>query len=228
MPILGDFSVTVTFEELVTAHRPRGREPSEVQIEALRAPVEEALAHLPGLIEPAVLYDVFSLDRVADEKAFLSNGHVLSVGPLADLLEPAEEILAAVCTIGPRLEAAVNSGFDGDAMLSLMVDSAGVIALSHVGERAVDLAEQRAVSKNQGVSPALSPGSLPGWTLRSQRELTALLPIADIGVSLKDSNLLVPYKSVSVVIGIGPGYREQEVGSMCHICALKEHCWRRH
>ena len=228
MPVLKDFSVTVTFEELVTAHRPRGREPSAAQIEALRKPVEAALERLPDLVDPAVLYDVFQLDHVAGEKVFLSNGHMLTVGPHADLLEPAEEVLVAVCTIGPRLEAAVNGGFDGDAMLALMVDSAGVIALSHVGERAVDLAEERALSKNQGVSPALSPGSLPGWTMGGQRELTDLLPMAEIGVSLKESNLLVPYKSASVLVGIGPDYRDQEVGSMCHICALQDHCWRRH
>ena len=228
MPILRDFSVTVAFDELVTAHRPPGRQPTEAQAEALRKPIEGAIDLLPDLVEPAVLYDIFPLDHVAGESVFLANGHVLKVGPHANLLESAEEVLAAFCTIGPKLEAAVNDGFDGDVMLSLMVDSAGVIALSHVGERAVDLAEEWAIARDQGVSPALSPGSLPGWELSGQRKLSALLPIADVGISLKDSNLLVPYKSASVVIGIGPEYKDQEVGSMCHICALKDHCWRRH
>ncbi len=78
-----------------------------------------------------------------------------------------------------------------------------------------------------GVSPSLSPGSLVGWPLRGQRELCALLPLADIGVRLNEYCVLEPHKSVSMVIGLGPEYESHEVGSVCDYCALKDSCWRR-
>ena len=77
------------------------------------------------------------------------------------------------------------------------------------------------------MSPSLSPGSLVGWPLRGQRELCALLPLADIGVRLNEYCVLEPHKSVSMVIGLGPEYESHEVGSVCDYCALKDSCWRR-
>ncbi|MBN1178234.1 MAG: hypothetical protein JXD18_03425 [Anaerolineae bacterium] len=229
MPILKDFTVTVDPDELVEAHRPRGKGATPAQKAALEKPVRAALARLPDLVAPAIVYDFFPVQEVVDQKATLATGHVLAIGEHANLLDPAAEVLVAIVTIGPDLDVEVQAGFSsGDSMLALMLDSAGVIALSHVGEQAVALAEERAAERGYGVSPALSPGSLPDWPLSGQKTLCSLLPIADIGVSLNDSYLLIPYKSASVVIGIGADYKHNAVGSMCHVCALKDHCWRRH
>jgi len=109
------------------------------------------------------------------------------------------------------------------------------MALGMIGQRLRLLVEERAAAASShvrsgagwGVSPSLSPGSLVGWPLRGQRELCALLPLADIGVRLNQYCVLEPHKSVSMVVGLGPGYESHEVGSVCHYCALRDTCWRR-
>ena len=231
MPILQDVTITFTAEELLAAQgRNEGRP-------GLVASTEEAIALGQTLFAPVAIYDEFEVRGVAGERVELAVDSVgLTVGPKAHLLAPAKRLLAAVYTIGPALEARVSElQRAGELLLSYMLDCAGVMALGLVGERLRRLAEEQAAAASShvrsgggwGVGPALSPGGLVGWPVQGQRELCALLPLADIGVRLNKYCVLEPHKSVSLVIGLGPGYESHEVGSVCRYCALRDTCWRR-
>ena len=238
MPILRDLPITLTAEELLAE---RGR---NEQRSGLIAAAQEAIALSQTLFAPAAMYEVFDVHSVAGERVALgareqevashtptlphsSAPLALTVGPKADLLAPAQRLLVAVYTMGPALEARVGDlARAGEPLLSYLLDCAGVTALGVVGERVRCLAEELAAERGWGVSPALSPGSLVGWTLQGQQELCSLLPIAEIGVRLNEYCVLEPHKSVSVVIGMGPGYESHEVGSVCRYCALRDSCWR--
>jgi len=228
MPILRDLPITLTAEELLAE---RGR---NEQRSGLIAAAQEAIALSQTLFAPAAVYNDFEVRGVTGECATLapllpcsSASLALTVGPKADLLAPAQRLLVAVYTMGPALEARVGDlARAGEPLLSYLLDCAGVTALGVVGERVRCLAEELAAERGWGVSPALSPGSLVGWTLQGQQELCSLLPIAEIGVRLNEYCVLEPHKSVSVVIGMGPGYESHEVGSVCRYCALRDSCWR--
>ena len=223
MPILQDVTITFTAEELLAA---QGRNESRP---GLVASIEEAIALGETLFSPAAVYDEFEVRGVAGKRVELAvDGAGLTVGPKADLLAPAKRLLAAVYTIGPALEARVGELYRaGDPLLSYMLDCVGVMALGMIGQRLRRLAEEQAAGRGWGVSPSLSPGGLIGWPVQGQRELCALLPLADIGVQLNEYCVLEPHKSVSMVVGLGPGYETHEVGSVCHYCALRDSCWRR-
>lgn len=227
MPVLRDIPVHVDLDEVLRAHQPThaaGRPPAPPLVEAART----ALERLPSLIAPALIYDFFPVGAVANGIVHLPAGMSLTIGHNAVLLEPAEELMVGVLTIGPALDAAVSICFrNGEELIGLMLDSAGVIALGRIGEQGFALAQRRAEAIGGGVSASFAPGSVPGWSITRQWELCALLPIEEIGVELSESGLLVPLKSVSFAIGIGRGYQEHEVGSLCHLCALQDTCWRR-
>ncbi len=229
MSILKDVTIALTAEELLAAQGRKEDRP------ALIAAAEEAIALGQTLFAPAAVYDEFEIREVVGERvelamnaASLTEGAGLTVGHKADLLAPAKLLLAAVYTIGPALETRVAElQRSGELMLAYMLDCAGVMALGMVGERLRRLAEERAAECGWGVGPVLSPGGLVGWPVQGQRELCALLPLADIGVRLNPYCVLEPHKSVSLVIGLGPGYKAHKVGSVCRYCALRESCWRR-
>ena len=92
---------------------------------------------------------------------------------------------------------------------------------------AARMAEDRAREMGWGVGARLAPGSLVGWDTARQTEICALLPLDAADIHLTDSGLIVPFKSASGLIGVGPGYRETTVGSVCGLCRLKDSCWRR-
>ena len=153
----------------------------------------------------------------------------LHVGPKADLLAPAQRVLVSVVTIGPALEQRVHElQAGGEGLQAYLLDSAGVVALGAVGEALRCLAEEAAAELGWGVSAALSPGSLVGWSLRGQRELCALLPLDDDRRAAQRYCVLEPHKSVSVAHRHGTGLRRRsQVGSVCKYCALQDTCWRR-
>jgi hypothetical protein len=223
MPILQDVTITLTTEELLAAQGRNEHQPGLV------ASAENAIALGETLFAPSAVYDEFDVRSVASGRVELAvDSAGLTVGPRAHLLAPARRLLVTVYTIGPALEARVSELYRaGEPLLSYMLDCVGVMAMGMVGERLRCLAEERAAERGWGVSPSLSPGGLVGWPVQGQRELCALLPLADVGVRLNEYCVLEPHKSVSMVIGLGPGYEAHEVGSVCHYCALRDTCWRR-
>jgi hypothetical protein len=222
MPILLDITINLTVEELLAAQRQREHRPSLVAV------AKKAIALGKTLFAPAAVYDEFEVRRVAGERVELAvDGAVLTVGPMVHLLAPAKRLLVAVYTIGPELEERVRELHEaGELLLSYMLDCVGVMAVGKIGGEVGRLAEERAAERGWGVSPGLSPGGLVGWPVQGQRELCALLPLADIGVRLNRYSMLQPQKSASGVIGMGPGYEEHRVGTVCRYCNLKNSCWR--
>jgi len=231
--ILRDVPISLTPEEVLQAQRRNQRGPAHP---ALVSAAQEAVAMSQALVVPAAVYDEFLVRDVVGEQVVLAansssewkDERRLTVGPRVDLLAPARRVMAAVYTIGPILEKRVSElHAASEDLLAFMLDSVGVLALGAIGEALRDRVEKRASEFGWGVSPALSPGSLVGWSLQGQQKVCALLPLDKIGVRLNDHCVLEPHKSVSMVIGTGPGYESPHVGSVCRYCSLADTCWRR-
>lgn len=232
MKILRDISISLTPEYVLQEQYRQRQMPARP---ALVAVAKEAVDMSRELVAPAAVYDEFLVCDVVGEQVILcANGSgeeekkKLTVGPKVDLLAPASRVMVTVYTIGPALERRVRDLHQAsEALLAYMLDSVGVLALGVVGEVLRGRAEKRASESGWGVSPALGPGSLVGWPLQGQREVCALLPVEKIGVQLNNYCVLQPHKSVSMVIGLGPGYESSHVGSVCRYCSLADTCWRR-
>lgn len=151
-----------------------------------------------------------------------------TLGPRAGLMAPARLAQVAACTIGPALDERVQRLRDeGREQEAHYLDSVGVAALGEVADLCRRLVEQEADRRGWGVSLCLMPGSLQGWDLAGQAELCALLDLKVLGARLLPNHFLMPYKSSTSLIGLGPGYRAKKVESACHWCHLADSCWRR-
>jgi len=222
MPVLRDITINLTVEELLAMQKQDEHRPNLIAV------AKQAIALGQALFAPAAVYEEFEVRGVAGERVELAvDGAGLTVGPMVHLLAPAKRLLVAVYTIGPALEDRVRELYEaGELLLSYMLDCVGVMAVGKIGGRVGRLAERRAAERGWGVSPGLSPGGLVGWPVQGQRELCALLPLTDIGVRLNKHCMLQPQKSASGVIGMGPGYKEHRVGTVCRYCSFKNSCWR--
>lgn len=226
MPVLRDIPISLTPEQIIADRAQRRPRPELMQL------AEAAIALGQTLWQPVAVFERLAVHVVHAEQVQLASpsgaNAVFHVGPKAHLLSKAHQVLIGVGTIGPALEKQVHQlQAEGQVLQSYLLDSAGVVALGAVGEALRCLAEEAAAEMGWGVSAALSPGSLVGWPLTGQREVCALLPLDKIDVRLNSHYVLIPYKSFSVVIGLGPGYETAKVGSVCKYCALKKTCWRR-
>ncbi|MFZ7128468.1 MAG: hypothetical protein ACOWWM_20125 [Desulfobacterales bacterium] len=228
MTVKRDIDIALTAEEIMRAVS-HGRRDAAWMAEPARA----ALNRASDLLAPVIVFEWVGVETVSGEAVRVrtrkrAGTAVLTVGPQAKLLTPAVEALVSVNSIGAALDDEVRRLNDNGEMLAgYLLDCVGVVALSKVADEAARMAEKRAQEKGWGVGARLSPGSLVGWDTSRQKEICGILPLEDAGIGLTESGLLVPFKSASGMVGIGPGYPGRKVGSVCSLCKLKDTCWRR-
>jgi hypothetical protein len=80
-----------------------------------------------------------------------------------------------------------------------------------------------ASSRGSQASSPISPG-MPGLPIKEQWKLFEMVPTRDIGVSLTSAGIMVPRKSASMVIGMGPHMKTWTRTEVCAHCSLRETC----
>lgn len=164
-------------------------------------------------------------DILLSRESLSCNGVMFRTGPvIAKPLSDCATITLFVATIGPYLERWSRQLMRaGDTLKGYIVDSAA----SDVVERAADWLEHR-VQADMGehgwrTSNRYSPGYC-GWPVEDQHRLFSLLPEDFCGITLNESALMNPMKSVSGIIGVGPAAKRSDY--QCKICD-REDCYRR-
>ncbi|MGD2177797.1 MAG: hypothetical protein PVG71_08245 [Anaerolineae bacterium] len=220
MPRMTDVHISLDAEDVLEG---QGIDPGRARSAIVDA-AQEILAALPDLLGPAAVYDVFPV-RSFHHKTIELNGGGAFEGPLvARALAGAEKVAVAICTIGPALEERMNQLFAEDPVKAMALDGAGVSALREISRVVVDEVREIAVDHGWGWGMRAQPGQ-EGWSIWQQRVIFEHLPADEIRVRLTDSCLMIPRKSVSFVIGMGPHMRPDAVA--CDYCSKRARCpWR--
>jgi len=222
MPVIENFHPALSIDELL---RFQGRAAERPEIKGL---AQWAIDEAQQLATPAVVYEWFPVHVVENGTVQIGDA-VFNIGLHADLLAFACEALVHVCTIGKALEERVQTLLADNRLLeSHLLDTAGIIALGTVGEPIRRIVEEEAARRGWGVSCAMGPGSLAGWTISDQKALCSLVDLTAIGVAITVSGILKPQMSGSGLIGIGPDYKAHCVSSTCQFCRFQNTCQFRH
>ena len=196
--------------------------------------IDEALAAAENLWRPQVCWELFTVSEREQNGVVHLHDTVgnttgtLHIGTRANLLDPALECFAAVTTIGGELSEKTRE-FEaaGDLLRAYILDIIGTLALDETHKAFRQTVESYVISKNWGVGPVMQPGSLEGWAIEDQDCLVKLLPIESIGVTLNAQYIMIPFKSTSCLVGVGPGYETMGVECLCEDCPRLDCIWRR-
>lgn len=207
--------------------RHQGADPARLRARSPRlAELAERVAREGvALLEPRVAFRRVRVDSCEGERLFLEGGGELS-GPLvARRLSRAREIVAAIATIGDRLETGVDRIAGRDLPYALALDafgSAAAEALALAAHRRVrDLAGRGGVRATIPLGPGMD-----GWALETgQRQIFGLFGGEPAGVRLGASGMMLPRKSLSMVVGLGPDVFSG--GRTCDHCAALGRCRHR-
>lgn len=189
-----------------------------------------SLAAIEKHAQPKAIVDLFDLCRHSATQVVLKrpNGAEnlqLTIGPKTNLLKNARMVQVSVCTLGACLDQLRDQlRQEKKELRAFVLDTAAVLALAQLGKKLNQLAEMAASSRQWGVGRRMAPGSLEGWTMEDQMGLASILPIDKIGISLTRSGMLVPLKSATAVIGMGPNYSSPKVGTVCRWCRHQKGC----
>ena len=210
MPVIRDIPLSLKTGEVL--RRQGFREHSKVRSE-IKSLILELLASVKKahLVAPAVAYEIYPITGMRPM--------------LPSLLPEAKELAAVVVTIGPGLEKRVaDYTSQGEPLRGLLLDGIGSAAVDSLAQEACKLMAGEASSRGYEVSRPLSPGMPCGLPITDQRRLLEMVPSGEIGVSLTPAGIMVPRKSVSMVIGIGPEMKTGTGAEVCAGCNLGETC----
>ncbi|MBN1307148.1 MAG: hypothetical protein JXA18_04475 [Chitinispirillaceae bacterium] len=166
--------------------------------------------------------------RVLDAHVKADRGEGLVVGrtfittgcTIAGQLKNAEKAALFLCTIGPGMEAWSRRLFrEGDPVRGHFVDTAASLAAEKAAAVLHDHIGLVMAGGGLKVTNRFSPGYC-GWPVADQRRLFSFFPENFCGISLTESALMVPVKSVSGMIGIGAHAMRENYS--CERCSRKE------
>ncbi|MBP7029049.1 MAG: methionine synthase [Bacteroidales bacterium] len=161
------------------------------------------------------LFDHITLDTF--NKTIDIEGVVFNVKPIVfNQLRHAEGAALFICTAGREVgEHSRKSMKEGDLLRGYVYDVIG----SEVAESAADKMQEAlkitAASSGMKITNRFSPGYC-GWDVAEQHNLFSFFPDNYCGITLTDSALMNPVKSVSGLIGIGRKVNYEPY--QCHKC----------
>lgn len=222
MPVIRDVNVHLELHNILRRQGIRGRS-SRPEMVAITEELLEEMKEL-HLLEPVFTYHVYPISEIKDEQMRLKNGAIISGKLLPSVLSKSKEIATTVCTIGPQLENKVAEYLkEGEALRGLLLDGIGTAAIDTLTVQSCKSLRQEALSHENQASSPLSPG-MPGFPISEQRTLLALASAEKIGVSLTSTGIMIPNKSTSAVIGIGPDMPTWTPAEVCAHCSLNKIC----
>jgi len=203
--------------------------------------LERAMGYRPGQSPPPVARVVAGVLTAASERTQARAGFVLfesgevAIGDhdvlcggirfatgllIARQLKTATALAAFVATAGPGLEAWSRQLLDdGELLKGYIADTLGSETAERAADRLMEELAAGAAERDWGLTNRFSPGYC-GWNVAEQQPFFSLLPAGFCGVRLTPSSLMIPLKSVSGLIGLGPEASRREYP--CAICGKQE------
>ena len=186
---------------------------------AIAAACEEALL----LAAPRARWEVFAYDcetgTVAANPDFVIEGDVVRKH-----LAGASRVVFLAATVGDAVEEAVTRHFDeGRYAHSVLLDAAATAAVEQVCDACEAMLRPHFAKEGYTMRWRFSPG-YGDWDIHAQPELLRLTQAASLGVSLTESMMLRPRKSVTAVIGllrVSAG-EKKDAPKSCAICPTRD------
>lgn len=209
--------LTIPKEEIYLTLGYQGNQPDKTITQL----VEQLLAEAAELCIPRYMYQITEA-TLCGRRQIEVKGKCFTPGNIIlSYLPGMTHLCLFVATAGREYEAYLHRlKQEGDIVKEYVADAIGsVIAEVCVTEINKELEEMSEYTHSLPYSPGYC-----GWDIREQQQLFSLFPDHPCGITLSDSCLMAPVKSVSGFIGLGASLKRQPY--RCEICTNK-HCYKR-
>ena len=221
MPVLREFELQLTVDQVLRA---QGADPVAIRsrnqrlVEVAGQALDEGLP----LLQPQVLYRKLDVKALRHQRLYLSDGTHLEGSLVVQHLAPARQVVAILCTVGDTLERYASEVMASAMVKALALEGVGSAAVEALANRVCSDLEKGAASRGMQCTVPLSPGMVDWSVEEGQPQIFRLLDGEEIGVFLTASYVMIPRKSLTMLLGIGPEVLKQ--GSTCDYCSMRETC----
>ena len=219
--VLRDWSLDTAVEDVL---RMQAANPDEIMRRnpALVRAAEKACEQGAPLLQPQVVFRVIQVNSLRHERLTLEEGFGLEGKLLLDHLKSASYVVFAVCTVGAGVENLAKAQFKQDPIFSLALEGFGSAIVERLVTEFCTIVDRKARDLGFSSSIPLSPGMI-GWSVDvGQKQIFDTLETNRIGVELTESSMMLPVKTISLLLGVGTEMDAD--GSTCDYCNMRERC----
>lgn len=179
-------------------------------------------------LNPAAVYESFDISGIEGDSVYFKSGHIFNGPNISKILRGSEVAVIFISTLGKNIDDLVRKESDsGDTLGTIILDAITTSMLETLGDHVSrTIKDNNLTQKGYGATCKYSPGQYK-WTIEEQKEIFRMVNGPSIGVSLNESLLMVPFKSVSGVYGFGPEDKINKTRVACDLCPRKDCIGRR-
>ena len=178
--------------------------------------INEYLENANDLVDPSYSYVIRDIKSVHGSRVIIGDSIEFESEIIARLLEQSERVAVFAVTIGSHLEELTSLlAEDGLIVQAAVLDAIGSEAAEKVADFVQDRIAQVARAQGLTISRRFSPGYCD-WDVSQQTMVFRAMIGDSVDVRLTEGCLMLPQKSISGIIGIGP--REVENYNPCKTC----------
>lgn len=185
--------------------------------------IEQTITHVSGWCQPQFSYRLFEISE-RSANALVVDGCRLTTGPIiTHYMRDADYLAVFIATAGAQYQQWFEQeAHSGDILREFVAHNIGSEIAEAAGRYMGQTLAAECAAKGLVTGNPYSPGYC-GWDITDQRILFALMRTATCGVTLSDSCLMNPIKSVSGIIPVGRAVKKEAYG--CEICNKKS-CYK--
>lgn len=189
--------------------------------------MEHCLKESGVLVEPKYLSAAKKIAGLKGDYIEIDDKIRFSGRRLSSYIKGASRLYLFLVTIGPRIEEKASELIaESEPLYGYLFDRIGSFAVESLAESMEAKLCEECASNGESASMRLSPGYCD-WPIEEQFKMARVLDFSKIGVRLTQMCMMVPRKSISAIIGIGPKGVFSKRRSQCAVCEKEECIYRR-
>lgn len=166
--------------------------------------LNECLRSAKRLIRPGLALSRIAVSGNTAGGLQLNGGTILSGRSMAARLAGSKEIYIFCLTIGPEIETTASRLMeDGEELRGYLLDRVGSFAVESMAENLERSLGRSCRAAGLSISDRVSPGYCD-MPIEEQSKLDRVLGFSLAGVRLTKASVMVPRKSISGIVGVGP------------------------
>ncbi|AET68474.1 vitamin B12 dependent methionine synthase [Desulfosporosinus orientis DSM 765] len=178
-----------------------------------------------GLVRPTAIWVEVDVTGTGVGELFLEDGYKFSSSLLPKAAGTADKMLLIAITIGTAIEDRITEYKEaGKISETFTLDACATVYVAKAGMTAMNRLEETYHREGLKTTFPMGPGHSYWQGLDDMQVIFHFLKAEQIGLHLNDSNLIIPRKSVAMVMGAGTDLPDFQGKTHCDFCSLQTTC----
>jgi hypothetical protein len=178
--------------------------------EEIFALIEQAATQMHKIINPKAVFQDFELEITFPTENQNQENPIIKLKDTIFLLQSKDlynnlknchKVYLLACTLGPQVDSLIRKTQFTDQVMAAVFQATGAMYIEEVVDFVNNQINQIEKGQNKSTRPRFSPG-FGDVSLEVQKDFFSLLPCSKIGLTLMDTLIMAPEKSVTAFVGI--------------------------